>query len=60
MRCRVLLLLVLTALARAAGSAPASPLILISLDGFRWDYCDRFPEETPTLRALNRRLSALV
>ena len=54
MRCRVLLLLVLTALARAAGSAPASPLILISLDGFRWDYCDRFPEETPTLRALKR------
>ena len=41
-------------LARAAVPAPASPLLLISLDGFRWDYCDLFAAETPTLRTLKR------
>jgi predicted AlkP superfamily pyrophosphatase or phosphodiesterase len=30
----------------------ASPLILISVDGFRWDYTERFTAETPTLRRL--------
>ena len=38
----------------ASAPAPASPLILISLDGFRWDYCELFPAESPTLRALKR------
>lgn len=28
------------------------PLILISLDGFRWDYCAKYPAETPNLRRL--------
>lgn len=28
------------------------PLILISLDGFRWDYCAKYPGETPNLRRL--------
>jgi predicted AlkP superfamily pyrophosphatase or phosphodiesterase len=28
------------------------PLILISLDGFRWDYCTKYPAETPNLRRL--------
>lgn len=32
-------------------SAPP-PLLLISLDGFRWDYCTMHPDETPRLRAL--------
>jgi len=31
--------------------APA-PLLLISMDAFRWDYCDLHPNETPHLRAL--------
>lgn len=36
----------------ALASAAAPPLILISLDGFRWDYSDLHPEETPHLRRL--------
>ena len=28
--------------------------MLVSLDGFRWDYCERFPAETANLRALRR------
>ena len=31
------------------------PLLLISLDGFRWDYLALHPEETPHLRELARR-----
>lgn len=31
-----------------------TPLLLISLDGFRWDYCDLYPEQTPHLRGLKR------
>jgi predicted AlkP superfamily pyrophosphatase or phosphodiesterase len=40
----------------AAAPVPdaAGPLVLVSLDGFRWDYCERFPAETPNLRALRR------
>lgn len=29
-----------------------APLLLISLDGFRWDYCDKFPEQAANLRRL--------
>jgi predicted AlkP superfamily pyrophosphatase or phosphodiesterase len=29
-------------------------LLLISLDGFRWDYCARYPEATPHLRQLTK------
>jgi len=32
--------------------SPQVPLLLISLDGFRWDYCERHPEASPTLRRL--------
>jgi len=37
---------------RADPPAAPVPLLLISLDGFRWDYCERHPDETPTLRRL--------
>jgi predicted AlkP superfamily pyrophosphatase or phosphodiesterase len=42
------------ALARGAESntASATPLILISLDGYRWDYPALYPAESATLRAL--------
>lgn len=38
----------------AAGGAEVArpPLILISLDGFRWDYTAKYPAETPNLRRL--------
>jgi predicted AlkP superfamily pyrophosphatase or phosphodiesterase len=34
--------------------ADESPLILISLDGFRWDYTDLHPAESKTIRELKR------
>src|SRR5882757_1531317 len=33
---------------------PTPPLLLISLDAFRWDYCALHPEQTPHLRQLMR------
>ncbi len=33
---------------------PPPPLILISMDGLRWDYRDRYPDATPNLRQLAR------
>ena len=36
----------------AARAADMPPLVLISLDGFRWDYCALHPAETPHLRRL--------
>ena len=36
------------------GKSESSPLILISLDGFRSDYLDLFPAESPTLRSMRR------
>jgi predicted AlkP superfamily pyrophosphatase or phosphodiesterase len=46
-------LLTFLALAIATRAAPA-PLVLISLDGFRWDYCALHPAATPNLRRLAR------
>ena len=54
MKFRFAIVLLLVALSHAAGRAEPSPLIVISLDGFRWDYCDLYPNEAPTLRALRR------
>lgn len=34
------------------GTAAYQPLLLVSLDGFRWDYRLRHPEATPTLNRL--------
>lgn len=36
----------------AEPAAKPAPLLLISLDGFRWDYCDLYPEQTTHLRRL--------
>jgi predicted AlkP superfamily pyrophosphatase or phosphodiesterase len=38
----------------ALTAAIHSPLILVSLDGFRWDYTELYPAESPTLRTLQR------
>lgn len=48
------LLVLLLAVAAALARASDSPVVLISLDGFRWDYCDLHPDETPHLRKLKR------
>jgi predicted AlkP superfamily pyrophosphatase or phosphodiesterase len=37
-----------------AESRAGEPLILISLDGYRWDYSELFPAEASTLRELKR------
>lgn len=44
----------LVALVSFGRAADTPPLILISLDGFRWDYCALHPQETPNLRRLIR------
>lgn len=51
-----LLLCCTLALARAAERTSASdaPLILISLDGYRWDYPSLYPTESSTLRSLRQ------
>ena len=54
------LLLLATLIALLAGCTgltqrtPPPPLILVSMDGFRWDYCALHPDETPNLRRLAR------
>ncbi len=37
---------------RASDAAVPAPVLLISLDGFRWDYCELYAVETPNLRRL--------
>lgn len=56
MKFLVTLLLALSGLAGFArgAAAPWHPLILISLDGFRWDYTEKYGAESPTLRRLKR------
>jgi len=39
---------------RPAQPVLSAPVLLISLDGFRWDYCDKYPAETTNLRRLKR------
>lgn len=58
-RRRLLLLLALGAVALVSGCAtravkPPAPLVLISLDAFRWDYIAQHPAETPHLQRLKR------
>lgn len=36
------------------GAEARGPVLLISLDGFRWDYLEKYPARTPNLRALRR------
>lgn len=46
------LLLVSTLVCSGLRASARDPLVLVSIDGFRWDYLDRFPEATPNLRQL--------
>jgi len=51
----ILFLLALAGTLRAAPPpAPAAPLLLISLDGFRWDYADKYLAADATLPTLRR------
>jgi predicted AlkP superfamily pyrophosphatase or phosphodiesterase len=50
----LLLLLVLPLMALGATADRPAPLILISLDGFRWDYTALFPAESTHLQRLAR------
>jgi predicted AlkP superfamily pyrophosphatase or phosphodiesterase len=52
MFCRLVVLLVVSLSALIGHAAETPPLILISMDGFRWDYCALHPAETPNLRRL--------
>ncbi len=45
-------LLLATFLLTSRTATADTPLILVSLDGFRWDYCEKYPDESPTLRTL--------
>jgi predicted AlkP superfamily pyrophosphatase or phosphodiesterase len=36
----------------ACSEAAPAPVLVVSMDGFRWDYCDKYPAETPHLRRL--------
>ena len=38
----------------ARGAEARGPVLLLSLDGFRWDYLEQHPARTPNLRALQR------
>jgi predicted AlkP superfamily pyrophosphatase or phosphodiesterase len=52
----LLLVLLSPSLSRAFAAGPPAatthPLLIISLDAFRWDYLDLHPEQTPVLRRL--------
>lgn len=47
-------LVLLGACASAPRPGPPPPLVLISIDAFRWDYCTLYPAETPNLQRLMR------
>jgi len=54
LRLAFIVLLAITAAAGSRAEGGAAPLLLISLDGFRHDYIERFAAECPTLRTLKR------
>ncbi|MFZ9745503.1 MAG: ectonucleotide pyrophosphatase/phosphodiesterase [Opitutaceae bacterium] len=51
---RIFLCLGCLMLGLARGAEARGPVLLLSLDGFRWDYLDRHPDRTPHLQALRR------
>jgi predicted AlkP superfamily pyrophosphatase or phosphodiesterase len=51
---RLIILLLGLAALHLARAAETPPVVLISLDAFRWDYCALHPAETPNLRRLIR------
>ena len=51
---RVVALALAFAVSLETSAAEPAPLLLLSLDGFRWDYCALHPAETPHLRRLIR------
>lgn len=48
----VVLSMALSVLGLRASAPDPAPVVLVSLDGFRWDYLDKYPEAAPTLRRL--------
>jgi predicted AlkP superfamily pyrophosphatase or phosphodiesterase len=48
----VLALALFSACTTAPTPVGPAPVVLISLDAFRWDYCAKYPAETPNLRQL--------
>ena len=53
-----LIVIGLAGCATSPASKPPPPLLLISMDGFRWDYCALHPAETPHLQQLMREGSS--
>jgi predicted AlkP superfamily pyrophosphatase or phosphodiesterase len=47
---RFAVIAILAVLAGRAAATAAAPVLLVSMDGFRWDYCALHPAETPHLR----------
>lgn len=48
------LLLTSACIQTANAPRPTPLLLLVSIDAFRWDYCELYPEQTPTLSQLKR------
>lgn len=53
-RAPILLFIALASCALLRSQESVPPLLLVSMDGFRWDYCALHPAETPHLHQLMR------